>query len=69
MAATKRYLLSNRMFRLSVPVVLGVWYGSWEYALAGGLLVLPSFIKQLVVGDDVIEARKAEGVSPGDGAS
>ena len=69
MAATKRYLLSNRMFRLSVPVVLGVWYGSWEYGLAGGLLVLPSFIKQLVVGDDVIEARKAEGVSPGDGAS
>jgi len=69
LAATKRHLLSNRMFRVSIPVVLGLWYGSWEYALAGGLLVLPSFIKQLVVGDDVIEARKAEGVSPGDGAS
>jgi glycerol-3-phosphate acyltransferase PlsY len=62
MAATKRYLLSNRMFRLSVPVVLALWYGSWEYGLAGGLLVMPSFIKQWATGDDVLEARKAEGV-------
>lgn len=69
MAATKRYLLSNRMFRVSLPVILGFWYGSWEYALAGGLLVMPSFIKQWLRGDDVLEARKAEGVSPGGGAS
>ena len=69
MAATKRYLLSNRMFRLSVPVVLALWYGSWEYGLAGGLLVMPSFIKQWATGDDVLEARKAEGVSQGSGAS
>ena len=69
MAVTKRYLLSNRMFRLSVPVVLALWYGSWEYGLAGGLLVMPSFIKQLATGDDVLEARKAEGVGQGSGAS
>ena len=69
MAATKRYLLSNRMFRLSVPVVLALWYGSWEYGLAGVLLVMPSFIKQWATGDDVLEARKAEGVSQGSGAS
>lgn len=69
LAATKRFLLSNRMFRLSTPVVLGLWYGSWEYGLAGGLLVMPSFIKQWATGDDVLEARKAEGVSQGSGAS
>jgi glycerol-3-phosphate acyltransferase PlsY len=69
MAATKRFLLSNRMFRLSVPVVLALWYGSWVYGLAGGLLVMPSFIKQWATGDDVLEARKAEGVSQGSGAS
>ena len=69
LAATKRHLLSNRMFRLSVPAVLGLWYGSWEYGLAGGLLVLPSFIKQWVRGDDVLEARKAESVGQGGGAS
>ena len=69
MAVTKRYLLSNRMFRVSVPVVLALWYGSWEYGLAGGLLVMPSFIKQLATGDDVLEARKAEGVGQGSGAS
>lgn len=69
LAATKRHLLSNRMFRVSVPVVLALWYGSWEYGLAGGLLVMPSFIKQWATGDDVLEARKAEGVSQGSGAS
>ena len=69
MAVTKRFLLSNRMFRLSIPVVLALWYGSWLYGLAGGLLVMPSFIKQWATGDDVIEARKAEGVSQGSGAS
>jgi len=69
MVATKRFLLSNRMFRVSVPVVLGLWYGSWEYGLAGGLLVLPSFIKQWATGDDVLEARKAGGVGQSSGAS
>jgi glycerol-3-phosphate acyltransferase PlsY len=69
MAVTKRFLLSNRMFRLSIPIVLALWYGSWLYGLAGGLLVMPSFIKQWATGDDVIEARKAEGVSQGSGAS
>jgi len=57
------------MFRVSVPVVLGLWYGSWVYFLAGGLLVISSFIKQWAVGDDVIEARKAEGVGQSSGAS
>ena len=54
LAATKRFLLSNRVFRLSVPVVLAFWYGSWVYGLAGGLLVMPSFLKQWATGDDVI---------------
>ena len=62
LAATRRHFLSNRVFRVSVPVVLGLWYGSWEYGLAGGLLVIPSFIKQWAMGDDLIEARKAAGV-------
>lgn len=62
MVVTKRYVLSNRLFRLSVPVVLGLWYTSWEYALAGCLLVAPSFVKGLITGDDVIKSRKADGV-------
>jgi glycerol-3-phosphate acyltransferase PlsY len=62
LAVTRRHVLSNRLFRLSVPVVLGLWYVSWEYALAGCLLVTPSFIKELRAGDDVVEARKADGV-------
>jgi glycerol-3-phosphate acyltransferase PlsY len=62
LVVTRRHVLSNRLFRLSVPVVLGLWYVSWEYALAGCLLVAPSFIKELRAGDDVVEARKADGV-------
>ena len=62
LVVTRRHVLSNRLFRLSVPVVLGLWYVSWEYALAGCLLVTPSFIKELRAGDDVVEARKADGV-------
>ena len=74
LAATKRHLLSNRLFRISIPVVMGLWYVSsdyaWGYALAGALLVLPSFIKQWLVGDEVVEARRAEGVEhSGAGAS
>jgi glycerol-3-phosphate acyltransferase PlsY len=61
-ATTKRHLLSNRIFRISVPIVLGSWYASWEWALAGCLLVMPSFIKGWASGDDVVEARKADGV-------
>jgi glycerol-3-phosphate acyltransferase PlsY len=56
---TRRHVLSNRLFRLSLPVILWLWYGSWEYGLAGCLIVLPSFIKQFITGDDVVEARKA----------
>jgi len=62
LVVTRRHVLSNRLFRLSVPVVLWLWYTSWEYALAGCLLVAPSFIKELRAGDDVVEARKADGV-------
>jgi len=62
LAVTRRHVLSNRMFRLSVPAVLGVWYGSWEWFLAGLLIVLPSFIKGWIFGDDVEEVRKADGV-------
>jgi len=56
---TRRHVLSNRLFRLSLPVILWLWYDFWEFALAGCLLVLPSFIKQFITGDDVVEARKA----------
>jgi len=62
LVVTRRHVLSNRLFRLSVPVVLWLWYTSWEYALAGCLLVAPSFIKEWRAGDDVVEARKADGV-------
>lgn len=56
---TRRHVLSNRLFRISVPIVLWLWYDSWEYALAGALIVVPSFIKELRTGDDVVAARKA----------
>ncbi len=62
LVVTRRHVLSNRLFRLSVPVVLGLWYTSWEYALAGCLLVMPSFVKELIAGDDIVNARKANGV-------
>jgi glycerol-3-phosphate acyltransferase PlsY len=62
LVVTRRHVLSNRLFRLSVPVVLWLWYSSWEYALAGCLLVTPSFIKELRAGDDIVKARKADGV-------
>jgi len=62
LVVTRRHVLSNRLFRLSVPVVVGLWYVSWEYALAGCLLVAPSFVKELRTGDDIVEARKADGV-------
>jgi glycerol-3-phosphate acyltransferase PlsY len=62
MVVTRRHVLSNRLFRMAVPIVLWLWYDSWEYALAGCLLVMPSFIKELITGDDVVKARKADGV-------
>ncbi len=62
LATTKRHLLSNRIFRISVPIVLGSWYASWEWALAGCILVMPSFIKGWASGDDVVEARKVDSV-------
>ena len=63
MVVTKRHLLSNRLFRVSLPIILVLWYGSWEWFLAGFLIVIPSFIKGWLYGDDVVEARKAEDVS------
>jgi glycerol-3-phosphate acyltransferase PlsY len=62
MVVTRRHVLSNRLFRISIPIVLWLWYDSWEYALAGCLLVMPSLVKELITGDDVVEARKARGV-------
>jgi len=62
MVVTRRHVLSNRLFRMAVPIVLWLWYDSWEYALAGCLLVMPSLVKELITGDDVVEARKARGV-------
>jgi glycerol-3-phosphate acyltransferase PlsY len=74
---TKRYVLSTRLFRISIPVVLGLWYGvapdlsygvvpgasysAWQGFLAGLLIIAPSFIKERAVGDDVLAARKADG--------
>ncbi len=74
---TKRYVLSTRLFRISIPVVLGLWYGvapdlsygvvpgasysAWQGFLAGLLIIAPSFIKERAVGDDVVAARKAGG--------
>ncbi len=62
MVITRRHVLSNRLFRISMPIVLWLWYDSWEYALAGCLIVTPSLVKELITGDDVVEARKARGV-------
>jgi len=62
MVITRRHVLSNRLFRLSMPIVLWLWYNSWEYALAGCLIVMPSLVKELITGDDVVAARKAGGV-------
>jgi glycerol-3-phosphate acyltransferase PlsY len=62
MVVTRHHVLSNRLFRVSVPIALGLWYTSWQYALAGCLLVMPSFLKELRTGDDVVKARKADGV-------
>lgn len=62
MVITRRHVLSNRLFRISIPIVLWLWYDSWEYALAGCLIVVPSLVKELIAGDDVVEARKARGV-------
>jgi glycerol-3-phosphate acyltransferase PlsY len=62
MVVTRHHVLSNRLFRISVPIALGLWYTSWQYALAGCLLVMPSFLKELRTGDDVVKARKADGV-------
>jgi glycerol-3-phosphate acyltransferase PlsY len=61
LVVTRRHVLSNRLFRMSVPVILGLWYTSWEYALAGCLLVMPSFVKEWIAGDDIVNARKAHG--------
>ncbi len=58
----KNHVLSGRIFRASFPPILGIWYSSWEWALAGLLIVAPSLLKAWVSGDDVEVAKRAEGV-------
>jgi hypothetical protein len=62
LAITRKHVLSNRLFRASLPPILGLWYGSWEWFLAGLLIVLPSFIKGWLLGDDVEEVKKLRDV-------
>lgn len=62
LAATKRHFLSNQVFHLAIPLVLWLVEGTWQWALAGVLLVLPFMFKQWAVGDDVVRARRASGV-------
>jgi glycerol-3-phosphate acyltransferase PlsY len=60
LVVTKKHVLSNRMFRFSLPPILGLWYTSWEWFLVGLLMVVPSVVKGWIFGDDVEEAGKAE---------
>jgi glycerol-3-phosphate acyltransferase PlsY len=62
LAITKKHVVSNRIFRASLPPILAVWYGSWEWFLAGLLIIAPSIIKGWVFGDDVEEVKKAQDV-------
>jgi len=57
-----QHVLSNRIFRFSLPPILGLWYTSWEWFLVGLLIVVPSVVKGWIFGDDVEEAGKAESV-------
>jgi hypothetical protein len=59
MVITRRHHLSDHIFRCSVPVALWLWNGSWEWGVAGTLLMAPPLIKQWRHGDDVLEAGKA----------
>lgn len=59
LVTTRRHFLSNQIYHLSIPVVLWLWNGSWEWALAGILFIVPFFTKQWLAGDDIIEAREA----------
>ncbi|MBE0481408.1 MAG: glycerol-3-phosphate acyltransferase [Dehalococcoidia bacterium] len=65
---TRRHFLSNQLFHVAVPGAL--WYtgGSWEWPLAGSLFVLPFFIKQWLVGDDVLVAGGEKAGSSSAGA-
>jgi glycerol-3-phosphate acyltransferase PlsY len=65
MALTRRHNLSDYVFRFAIPVVLWLWNGSWEWGLAGVLLVAPPVIKQWRYGDDLLEARKAREIGHG----
>ena len=58
----KNHVLSGRIFRASFPPILGIWYTSWEWALAGLLIVAPSLLKAWVSGDDVEVAKEAKDV-------
>lgn len=62
LAITRRHFLSNQIFHLAIPAVLGLWNGSWEWAVAGSLIVAPFFVKQWAVGGNVLQAGNVNGV-------
>lgn len=69
MAITRRHFLSNQLFHLAIPVVFSLWNGSWEWTVAGCLLLLPYIVKEWAPGDRR-QAVVAHGVgSNGAGAS
>jgi glycerol-3-phosphate acyltransferase PlsY len=59
---TRKHLLSNTLFHLGLPLVLWLMEGSWEWGLAGFLIVAPFLVKQWTAGDDVVRAREAHSV-------
>jgi len=59
---TRKHLLSNMLFHLGLPLILWLMGGSWEWGLAGFLIVAPFLIKQWTAGDDVVRAREAHNV-------
>jgi len=61
---TRRHLISNHLFHILLPISLGLVNWQWEWGLAGILFVLPSVIKQIVVGDEVAHAKKISSIGP-----
>ena len=59
---TRRHLVSNHLFHVLLPLLLGLVNWSWEWGLAGILFVLPSVIKQILVGDEVAHAKKVSSI-------
>ncbi len=62
LVVTRRYMLSNMLFHLVLPIVLWQMQGSWQWGLAGFLIVAPFFLKQWLVGDDVVSTRETQAV-------